>query len=427
MIDLSEIMKIKFSIFVAINIILQTQNFTFPSNKSIYFQNIVNISKDSTDEIIVVDKSKQYLFVVKSYLDSPLAFVDSFRVTTGKNNGNKEREGDNKTPEGIYRIIGSIPGNQLPPLYGPIAYILDYPNFVDRIYGRTGSNIWIHGRDKEITNYQTKGCISLHNHSILRLSKYIKLNKTLVLIQDTIHIVNEEKYQNITNNWNKYLSSWAESWEKDTASYFRYYSDKFRTKKFHNFKQFKKYKRYLERIYNWKHIEIGEALVYQTKYETQAEFYQEFICPKFYSTGIKTIRMIPEENGWKIVNEDFSPIEPQVYIKDIVNKFVKEWIAAWESKDIEKYITFYDTSFKAGEMNLNEWYNYKKRIFEKARRIDISATNLNIVSPEKFIWKVTFIQRYKSKSYSDIGRKILILKGKPNSFKIIEEKWERIK
>jgi len=396
--------------------------------EKVLIPNIVNISRDSTDAIIIVDKSRQMLYVVKSYLSNPIVPADTFRVTTGKVNGNKEKEGDNRTPEGIYKIVGDIPGSQLPPRYGPLAYVLDYPNFVDRLMGRTGSNIWIHGRNEEITDFQTKGCISLHNHSILKLRPYIKVNRTRVIIQDTIKNVTQRDYEIAKLRWKTYLANWKKSWEiGDTSTYFQFYSEKFTTKTYPSLRSFKESKKALERRYPWKSIDISQILVLETKYESEISFQQEYICPEFYSIGFKTLRLIPEKGLFLIVNEDFTRTKTRTYIKDAIKNFLREWISSWESRNISKYISFYDSTFSSRGMNLEKWYSYKKELFDKSGKIDIEIEKIQIKSTKKLVWEVSFLQKYSSSIYKDYGRKILQLKNKPGHFKIVSEKWERIR
>ncbi|HRU93509.1 MAG TPA: L,D-transpeptidase, partial [Candidatus Marinimicrobia bacterium] len=70
------------------------------------FSNVLNISADSTGNVLLVDKSHQKMFVVRSNAPGALEIVKEYRITTGRRRGDKERSGDLKTPEGIYYIIG---------------------------------------------------------------------------------------------------------------------------------------------------------------------------------------------------------------------------------------------------------------------------------------------------------------------------------
>ncbi|MCG2717168.1 MAG: L,D-transpeptidase family protein [Candidatus Marinimicrobia bacterium] len=134
-----------------------------------------NVSTDSTGNVLLADKARQMLLVLTSKDPGTIQVLDTFRITTGKVDGNKAKESDQKTPEGIYDIINFIPGSQLTDKYGPIAFVLNYPNLIDKIQNHNGSNIWIHGKDEEIIDRQTEGCISLENGNLLELSNFIQL------------------------------------------------------------------------------------------------------------------------------------------------------------------------------------------------------------------------------------------------------------
>jgi len=86
-------------------------------------------------------------------------------VITGENNGDKHNEGDLKTPIGIYKLTKKL--INLDPFYGPMALVTSYPNRFDKLLGKTGSGIWIHGKpENNIRKPFTKGCIALNNNSL---------------------------------------------------------------------------------------------------------------------------------------------------------------------------------------------------------------------------------------------------------------------
>nr|MBC8491925.1 L,D-transpeptidase family protein [Candidatus Neomarinimicrobiota bacterium] len=153
-----------------------------------------NVSADSTGNVLLVDKARQTLLVLTSNDPGTIQVLDTFRITTGKVDGEKAKEGDQKTPEGIYDIINSIPGSQLTDKYGPIAFVLNYPNLIDKIKNHNGSNIWIHGRDEEIVDRQTEGCISLGNGNLMELSNFIQLQNTPVIIFDSLYHNGDSPY-----------------------------------------------------------------------------------------------------------------------------------------------------------------------------------------------------------------------------------------
>src|SRR3989338_108056 len=78
-------------------------------------------------------------------VDKNFRIIDKFNILLGKNSGDKEIAGDMKTPVGVYKIIAAKNDDELAPMYGPKAFVLNYPNALDKKSGKTGSGIWIHG------------------------------------------------------------------------------------------------------------------------------------------------------------------------------------------------------------------------------------------------------------------------------------------
>ena len=113
-------------------------------------RNLVKLNSDQ-QHAFVVDTSSSTLYVFRNQ-GGNLRYADDFYVSIGKNGINKFREGDNRTPLGVYHITKWMPRDNLvaqygkqSALYGAGAYPLDYPNAWDRREGRNGHGIWLHG------------------------------------------------------------------------------------------------------------------------------------------------------------------------------------------------------------------------------------------------------------------------------------------
>jgi murein L,D-transpeptidase YafK len=396
---------------------------------SYYF---ANLSADSTDNVFLVDKANQALFVLTSNAPGMIQVLDTFRITTGKLAGDKEKEGDFKTPEGIYEISSMIQGNQLSPKYGPMAFTLNYPNFVDRLKGRDGSNIWIHGRDEEIIDRQTKGCISLENGNLLRLSHYIQLQKTQVIIIDSLNHqdcrADSEKFGLTDSLFHRWLKAWEEG---DAETYASLYSTKFTTQSWRRLVNYLHYKKQLDDSYAWKKIEAEKVWLMQSDPEAHIYFQQNYLCPNFYTEGIKQLIFIWADSTWKIVTENFTASTPRYSVETAVRTCLDSWKRDWEIGDIERFIQHYDSTFSAPDYaRLADYYQYKKNIFDKTPKIKVKIADLNITSSKPLEWQVTFTQDYTTTNYHDHGKKTLLLTGHPKdpkSFKIQKETWDAIK
>jgi hypothetical protein len=125
------------------------------------------------DPALAADKHTSRLYLFRSAAGRWLV-EDSFPVATGANQGPKTSKGDKRTPEGVYFIIGRRDHTELASIYGPFAYMLDYPSEVDRAMGKTGDGIWIHGTAPDSSPIDTRGCLELHNRNLIAISRLLK-------------------------------------------------------------------------------------------------------------------------------------------------------------------------------------------------------------------------------------------------------------
>ena len=98
----------------------------------------------SQRRVVLVDQARSRLYLFENDGGRPRLAGD-FYVSTGKKGARKEREGDQRTPVGIYFITTRLEPGELDDFYGAGALPVNYPNEWDTRYGRTGYGIWIHG------------------------------------------------------------------------------------------------------------------------------------------------------------------------------------------------------------------------------------------------------------------------------------------
>lgn len=139
------------------------------------------------EHAILVEKQTQRLYVYRQDDGlQQLVRVFDAACSTGEAPGPKQVEGDKKTPEGVYFLVDEHLEKDLTPIYGPRAFPTDYPHLLDRLQGKTGYAIWIHGTNRPLKPMDTNGCIALENPGVLRLSEYVTRHVTPVIIQQTI-------------------------------------------------------------------------------------------------------------------------------------------------------------------------------------------------------------------------------------------------
>ncbi len=129
--------------------------------------------------LILVEKNSLAIKVLRH--DGRLQVSHEYRVALGENFGPKKKEGDEKTPEGIYFITKKYIDNKIT-VFGTKAFHLNYPNIFDTLDGRDGNGIYIHGTNKPLRYNSTNGCVALNDHDLSSLANFLKVGKMPVVI-----------------------------------------------------------------------------------------------------------------------------------------------------------------------------------------------------------------------------------------------------
>lgn len=180
---------------------------------------------------IVVDTTKSRLYLFEN--DNGLArYVADFYISSGKAGAVKNREGDQKTPLGVYFVTASLPRSQISDFYGAGAYPISYPNEWDRKLGKDGSGIWLHGVPSDTYSRPPRasnGCVVLSNPDIDRLGKQLQIGLTPVIIADNVEWIDPRDLAVQRSAMNRQFEDWRRDWESvDTDQYLRHYSRDFR-------------------------------------------------------------------------------------------------------------------------------------------------------------------------------------------------------
>ena len=141
--------------------------------------------------IILVSLQESRLYLFERNAKGEMARVADYYVTMGRKGAGKQKEGDLRTPIGVYHLVDLLPGKTLPDLYGVGALPLNYPNHWDKAHGKTGSGIWLHGVPSNTYTRAPKasrGCVVLNNSAMERLLADYRLPfSTPVVIADEKH------------------------------------------------------------------------------------------------------------------------------------------------------------------------------------------------------------------------------------------------
>lgn len=141
-------------------------------------------SAAAVQSVILVDKRTHDLHVAR-YVEGQYQIIKTYHATLGKVKGDKEEEGDLKTPEGIYTFTQFLTPPGLKAKFGTMAFYIGFPNAYDLLAGRTGRDIMLHATnepDRLRRNWDSEGCVVVHDLEIREIKPYIELGRTPILI-----------------------------------------------------------------------------------------------------------------------------------------------------------------------------------------------------------------------------------------------------
>lgn len=179
---------------------------------------------------LVVDTSRSRLYLYRNDQGEP-RYVTDFYVTVGKRGADKYREGDQRTPLGVYFVTEELPPTRLTDFYGAGAFPINYPNEWDRRQGRNGSGIWLHGVPSDTYSRPPRasnGCVVLSNEDINALRQYLNVGHTPVIITDGITWMDRNRWRAEREAVSREIERWRRDWESlDTERYLAHYSSAF--------------------------------------------------------------------------------------------------------------------------------------------------------------------------------------------------------
>lgn len=282
-------------------------------SKKEYWDKIVE-NKDTTfgyiesyNNILACDKSVSTLELYSLDENQSFNYRKTYDAFTGKLKGDKVREGDLKTPIGIYQITQKLSKEtKLDPFYGPLAFVTSYPNIYDSYRGKNGSGIWIHGLPSEDRDEFTRGCIAINNSSIECLDRNIDIDKTVLIIDDAK--VKQNISKDTLSSILAQLYSWRYSWiYDDIEGYLSFYSPEFVRSDGMNIEEFRKYKTRVFKKVEKKTIIFNDINVLpypNTSNIYQINFKEFYKSDTFKFTGDKTLVIeLGEDNKIKILTE----------------------------------------------------------------------------------------------------------------------------
>ncbi|SMF15068.1 L,D-transpeptidase family protein [Desulfovibrio gilichinskyi] len=379
--------------------------------------------------IVAVDKGNQKLHLLVH--KSPLHVEATLTCATGKTAGDKEFEGDKRTPEGVYFTKNKRTDLDDFELYGDMAFPLDFPNPVDRINGKTGYGIWIHGRGKQLVAMDTQGCIALNNSDINFIDSKIHPG-TPVLIGESVSWENATGTQVAESVELKSLvNKWAADWSNKDAGFFNAYSDKlFSKSEGRSFKFFKDRKKKIFSKTSWIDVSVFNLNALPGPDYWVTWFDQYYRSGRLSSSTAKRLYWQKINGTWKIVGREYGPAGRSFtdeYLeskKESVLAFLDKWRLLWLSADLEQYSKMYDSNARQGKMSgIGNIKEYKKSVWKERTPSVIEFSKIKLIEHPDGL-EVDFDQSYSDVSgYSDFGRKKLVIRPVNGEWRIVDEQW----
>ena len=141
-------------------------------------------SENFSEYILLMETRSSRLFVFENDNGIP-KLLKSFYSSIGLFGDRKQKEGDKKTPIGVYQILKELDKPRADGFLGNTALTLDYPNADDKSVGRTGYGIWIHGVPPNVhvrLPRSSDGCLALANSDLAKLKEFVVMGKSQILI-----------------------------------------------------------------------------------------------------------------------------------------------------------------------------------------------------------------------------------------------------
>lgn len=256
---------------------------------------------DDNVAIVLTNKTNKILRVY-SYEDGKIKKdFEQKEVITGLM-GDKKIEGDLKTPVGFYELGRKFnPGD---PYYGPFAFATTYPNLLDKVQGRTGGGIWIHGYPLDgsrLDEFKTRGCIALFNKNLEVFAQVVKDKKVFVMTEEKEKVrATKEQIAGLLAD----LFAWKLAWtDSDIKAYLNFYDEqefrRFDKTKFEQFASMKKtiFSRKEDKKIKFSDINISPYPNLENETMYRISFFEDYYTKNYQFRGDKILYVKLDSKG----------------------------------------------------------------------------------------------------------------------------------
>jgi len=266
---------------------------------------------DAGEYLLICEKERKFLYVFR-FSEGKFSMVKQYPCIIGANNHEKKRDGDFATPVGVYFFLRFAPGKTLPNIYGYGAYVLNYPNFLDRKEGKQGGGIWIHGHipGKKIGTDipDTKGCISVDNDALKEMSGFLKENGTPIAIVNKLQFSSLENQKALSRELLNFMNAWKQAWESiNTKKFMGFYSTEFVNSEGMSYQAFKQQKERINKTKKFIRVKTENVAILippeHGGHIAVVRFLQKYHSNNFKTDSKKIFYLRKGQTGWHIIGE----------------------------------------------------------------------------------------------------------------------------
>lgn len=179
---------------------------------------------------VIADTGKSRLYLYQN-VHGEARYLADYYISSGKNGSQKLKEGDQKTPIGVYFVTANLPRKKLTDFYGSGAFPISYPNEWDKRQGRNGFGIWLHGTPSDTYSRPPRasnGCVVLANQDLDAVATSLQVGLTPVIISGEMEWVKPDEVAALRNELAQHLEKWRRNWEsRNVDAYLSHYGQTF--------------------------------------------------------------------------------------------------------------------------------------------------------------------------------------------------------
>lgn len=290
------------------------------TDKKVYPNALIFLDRFFSHHVILAEKSTHRIYLYRNIGTKP-QLIKTYQMATGKKPGNKIFQGDFRTPEGIYHFVDFLSHKNLierhgkaGEIYGIGSFVMNYPNTIDRVNGKTGGGIWLHSTNDETRiekGLDSRGCLVATNDDLKEISQYIELERTPIIVVQDLHLLSEETWLMKRKSIQESLQAWLNAWGNEKVDDYlkHYHVREFKDAYRKNFQGLRLHKTKVFSFPGKPVIKISNLTVLFSKNYAVAKFKQNYKSNSINDTGLKTLYLKKDEYyRWKIISETWSKL-----------------------------------------------------------------------------------------------------------------------